>query len=155
MKWEKCQEEAFQTLKRKLYTFPILHLPDLSKEFILRTDASDIGIGAVLLQEHEGDKFPVAYVSKKLSDTQRRYSVMEKECLAVIYAVHRFAPFLYCRTFVIEAGHQPLSCLKKSKIANGRIMRWALALQPYRYRIQVIKGSKNVGADYMSRVFQG
>ena len=52
---------------------------------------------------------------------------------------------------MIETDHQPLACLKKSKVANGRIMRWALALQPYRYRIEVIKGSKNVGADYMSR----
>jgi hypothetical protein len=108
-------------------------------------------MGAVLLQEHEGEKFPVAFISKKFSNTQKRYAIMERECLAVIYAVQRFAPYLYGRPFIIETDHQPLSCLKRSRIANGRIMRWALALQPYRYRIQVIKGSQNVGADYMSR----
>lgn len=152
IRWDQPQEESFRTLKGKLTNSPILHLPDLAKMFILRSDASENGIGAVLLQEHSGEKFPVAYVSKKLTKCQKAYSVMEKECLAIIWAVQRFEPFLYGREFVIETDHQPLSCLKKSKVANGRIMRWALSLQPYRYRLEVIKGSKNVGADYMSRV---
>ena len=151
IKWGKPQEESFRTLKTKLSNSPILHLPDLEKSFILRSDASNDGMGAVLLQEYNEQKFPVAYASKKLTRCQRAYSVMEKECLAIIWAIQRFQPYLYGREFVIETDHQPLACLKKSKVANGRIMRWALALQPYRYRIEVIKGSKNVGADYMSR----
>ena len=154
IRWGNAQEEAFRTLKKKLAQSPILHLPDLEKTFILRSDASEIGIGAVLLQEYYGEVFPVAYASKKLTKCQRAYSVMEKECLAIIWAILRFQPFLYGREFVIQTDHQPLSCLKKSKVANGRIMRWALALQPYRYRLEVIKGSKNVGADYMSRSTQ-
>ena len=151
IRWGKPQQEAFRTLKTKLSNSPILHLPDLEKVFILRSDASDSGIGAVLLQEYSGEKFPVAYASKKLTKAQKAYSVMEKECLAIIWAIQRFQPYLYGRDFVIETDHQPLVCLKKSKVTNGRIMRWALSLQPYRYRIEVIKGSKNVGADYMSR----
>ena len=82
------------------------------------------------------------------------YSVMEKEYLAIVWAVLRFQPFLFGREFVIETNHQPLTCLKKSKVVNSRIMRWALALQPYRFRLEIIKGSKNVGADYMSRSTQ-
>ena len=152
IRWGNPQEEAFKALKCKLASSPILHLPHLQKTFILRSDASDKGIGAVLLQEHAGEKFPVAYISKKLTKCQRAYSVMEKECLAIIWAILRFQAFLYGREFVIETDHQPLSCLRKSKVANGRIMRWALALQPYRYRLEVIKGTKNVGADYMSRI---
>lgn len=153
IRWGQEQEKAFQTLKSKLTNSPILHLPDLTKPFILRSDASENGIGSVLLQEHMGEKFPVGYASKKLSKCQKAYSVMEKECLAIVWAIQRFEPYLYGREFVIETDHQPLSCLKKSKVANARIMRWALSLQPYRYRIEVIKGSKNVGADYMSRVY--
>ena len=77
--WEASQQQAFSTLKDKLTSAPILHLPDLNKEFILRTDASDLGLGAVLLQAQEGEKFPVAYASKKLLPREKSYSVMEKE----------------------------------------------------------------------------
>ena len=151
VRWEDSQERAFQTLKDKLTNSPILQLPDLSKPFILRTDASDVGIAAVLLQETNEQKFPVAYASKKLTTCQRNYSVIERECLAIVWAVQKFEPYLYGKQFVIETDHQPLKCLQKSKVANGRIMRWALALQPYRYRVEVIKGICNVGADYLSR----
>ena len=151
VRWGESQETAFQTLKDRLVKAPILHLPDLHKPFILRTDASDVGIAAVLLQEHSGGKFPVAYASKKLSKCQRNYSVIERECLAIVWAVQRYEPYLYGNEFTIETDHQPLKCVQKSKVANGRIMRWALALQPFRYRIEAIQGSKNVGADYLSR----
>ena len=76
---------------------------------------------------------------------------MERECLAVIWAVQKFEPYLYGREFILETDHQPLRCIQKSNVVNHRIMRWALALQPYRYRVVSIKGSDNVGADYMSR----
>lgn len=152
IKWEASQEQAFQTLKKKVTSAPILHLPDLSQPFILRSDASEYGLGAVLLQEIMGEKFPIAFASKKMTECQRRYSVMEKECLAIIWAVGKFQAFLFGREFVIETDHQPLACLRKSKVSNGRIMRWALSLQPYRYRLKVIKGSENIEADYMSRV---
>jgi hypothetical protein len=151
IRWGESQEQAFRTLKCKLASSPILQLPDLHKEFTLRTDASELGVGAVLLQDIGGEKFPVAYASKKLNKCQRRYSVMERECLAVVWAVLKFEPYLYGKKFVIETDHQPLTCIRKSKVANGRIMRWALALQPYRYQIKVIKGVDNVGADYLSR----
>ena len=109
-----------------------------------RTDASDEGIGAVLLQEFSGTNFPVAYASKKLNSCQKKYSTIEKECLAIIWAVQKFQTYLYGTKFIIETDHQPLACIRKSNVANGRIMRWALALQPYRFRIQIIKGSENV-----------
>ena len=98
----------------------------------------------------DGVKFPIVYISKKFKD--KNDSDMEKECLAVVMAVQKFEAYLYGREFIIETDHQPLLCLRKSKVANQRVMRWALSLQPYRYRIQAIKGSDCVGADYMSRV---
>ena len=151
VEWGESHEKSFQTLKAKLAQSPILHLPVLSQQFILRTDASDTGVGAVLLQDFDGVKFPIAFASKKLTRCQVKYSVIERECLAVIWAVQKFEPFLYGREFVLETDHQPLSCIQKSRVANGRIMRWALALQPFRFRVVAIKGRDNVGADYMSR----
>lgn len=151
VKWENSQEVAFQTLKTKLTNSPILHLPNLDLPFILRTDASDVGMAAVLLQSVDGTKFPVCYASKKFNKSQRNYSVIEKECLAIIWGIQKFEAYLYGRQFIIETDHQPLLCIKRSKIANGRIMRWALALQPYRYRIVAIKGTDNLGADFLSR----
>lgn len=150
--WGESEIRAFQTLKNKLMSAPILHLPNLESEFILRSDASEEGIGAVLLQEEDGELFPVAYASKKLNKAQRAYSVIEKECLALVWAIQKFETYLYGREFVIQTDHQPLACIKRKNIANGRILRWALALQPFKYRIEVIKGKDNIGADYMSRV---
>ncbi|XP_041461733.1 uncharacterized protein LOC121413037 [Lytechinus variegatus] len=152
IRWETNQEQAFNTLKDKLTNPPILHLPDLSTDFILRTDASNVGIGAVLLQTHEEERFPVAYASRKLLRREQAYSTIERECLAIIWAVRKFEPYLYGRQFVLETDHQPLTYMNSVNPANGRLMRWILALQPYRFRVEAIRGSDNVGADVLSRL---
>ena len=126
IKWGEMQEEAFTTLKRLLVAEPVLRLPDMSKPFVFRTDASDVGIGAVLLQQHEGKVFPVAYASKKLLPRERNYSIMEKECLAVVWAVKWFNVYWYGAPFVLQTDHQPLAYLNRTKLTNGRITRWAL-----------------------------
>ena len=150
--WTNAQEKAFETLKTVLASKPILRLPDFQTDFILQTDASESGIGSVLLQEYEGHKFPVAYASKNLSNREKGYSVIEKECLALLWAVKKFHMYLYGKEFTLETDHQPLVYLRKSKMANGRLMRWSLALQPYQFRIVAIKGSENKMADYLSRM---
>ncbi len=149
--WDKPQEHAFKTLRDLLTSSPILRLADLSRHFILRTDASDVGVGAVLLQEYEDGIFPVAYASKKLLDRERNYSVIERECLAIVYGVKKFQKYLYGKEFIIQTDHAPLSYIQKCRAESGRIMRWSLFLQNYRFRIEAIKGSENVGADYLSR----
>ncbi|XP_072164915.1 uncharacterized protein [Diadema setosum] len=143
IRWGEPQDKAFNTLKLKLSSQPILRLPDVNRTFTLRTDASDTGIGAMLLQEHEGQKFPTAYASKKLLARERAYSTIEKECLAVVWAVLKFETYLYGREIVLEVDHYPLLAIRRSKVANARILRWALALQPYRFRIEAIKGKDN------------
>jgi hypothetical protein len=93
--WGEPQDKAYNTLKQMLVRKPILKLPDLRKPFILRTDASDYGVGAVLMQEHDGQLFPVSYASKKLSERERSYATVEKECMAVVWAVKKFMVYLY------------------------------------------------------------
>ena len=89
VRWEDVQEKAFVTLRESLVRRPILRLPD-HKTFILRTDASNCGLGAALMQEHEGRFFPIAYGSKKLTSAERKYSIIEKECLAIAWGVSKF-----------------------------------------------------------------
>ena len=152
VKWQEPQEKAYMVLKSMLVSKPVLRLPDLSRRFILRTDASDVGLGAMLMQEHEDGLFPVSFASRKLLDREKRYSTMEKECLAIVWAVKKFILYLYGVEFTLQTDHQPLTYLNKTKFVNDRIMRWAMFLQNYRIRIEAIKGCANVGADYLSRV---
>lgn len=151
VEWTEAAERALSTVKERLASQPILKLPDMSKTFTLRTDASGQGLGAVLLQECDGKKFPVRYASRKLTKCEQGYATVEKECLAVVWGVQKFQKYLYGKEFVLETDHQPLSFLQKANLKNGRVLRWAMTLQPYRYRILYIPGRENVGADYMSR----
>lgn len=149
--WTDTQQNAFEQLKGKLASGPILKLPDMEKDFVLRTDASADGIGAILLQDEGGNLFPVAYASRKLVDRERRFSTVERECLAVVWGIDKFSRYLYGRAFDLETDHQPLIYLNKQKVSNARLMRWALLLQPYRIRIKAIRGTDNIGADFLSR----
>lgn len=101
--------------------------------------------------DESGLKLPVAYASRKLKDSECRYSTIEKECLAIVWAVNKFQLYLYGREFLIETDHQSLMYLNRAKVINARIMRWALGLQSYRYRVIAIRGKDNQGADYLSR----
>ena len=129
--WQDQHEKAFQTLKNRLTSSPILRLPvsQNGMPFVLRTDASDVGIGAVLLQEFEGEgRLPRAHASKKLLSRERNYSVIEKECLAIIWGVEKFRKYLYGVEFLLETDHKPLSYMQTAKVLNPRIMRWAMKL---------------------------
>ena len=124
--WQDQHEKAFQTLKNRLTSSPILRLPVFQNgmPFVLRTDASDVEIGAVLLQEFEGEgRLPIAYACKKLLPRERNYSVIEKECLAIIWGVEKFRKYLYGVEFLLETDHKPLSYLQTAKVLNPRIMR--------------------------------
>nr|KAG5703408.1 hypothetical protein BaRGS_022457 [Batillaria attramentaria] len=123
VKWDENCERAFQTLKARLYSSPVVWLPQSDLPYILRTDASEKGLGAVLLQDQGQGPQPVAYASKKLTGPELNYSVIEKECLAVVWGIEKFDPYLYGRTFVLETDHQPLQHLDRVKLANGRLTR--------------------------------
>ena len=97
IQWSEAQERAYSLLQE-----PVLKLPDLSKPFVLRTDASGVGVAAVLLQENDGKLYPVGYASKKLNLTEARYPIIEKECLAVVWGIKRFKFYLAGRRFTLQ-----------------------------------------------------
>ena len=149
--WDEDCDRSFQRLRDILCSKPIVVMPDSNKQFILRTDASERGVGAVLMQEGENGVHPIAYASRKLTKSEANYSTIEKECLGVVWGVRKFEPYLFGTHFVIETDHQPLQYLRKSKTENGRLMRWAIQLQQYQFTVRVIPGTENIGADYLSR----
>ena len=154
VEWGDTHEKAYQTIKILLTIDPILRLPDPEKTFVLRTDALDYGIGAVLIQEHEGKLFLICYASKKLSDAEGNYSTIEKECLAVVWGIKRFHVYLYGVRFVLQTDHEPLTYMNRAKFTNNRLMRWAMFLQSYNMKVEAMKGSDIVEADYLSRVME-
>ena len=154
VRWTSECEEAFQSLKKALCSKPILRSPALDKQFILQTDASDRGVGAVLSQEDiEGQEHPVAYFSRKLLPMETWYSTMEKECLAIKLATHAFRVYLLGRKFTIQTDHRALEWLHRLKDNNARLVRWSLALQPYNFQVRYRTGRANGNADALSRAF--
>ena len=150
--WSKDAEIKFSKLKEALDSPPVLQLPDITKPFVVRTDASSCGLGAVLLQYWDGVPHPVAYASRKLLDRQTRYSTVERELLGVVFAVNKFKYYLLGQRFVLEVDHRPLVYLNKFKGDNPRLMRWALTLQAYDFRLVYLPGNDNIGADMLSRL---
>jgi hypothetical protein len=149
--WNPRLDKAFSELKEVLAKSPILKLPDLNKEFVIQTDASGVGLGCVLMQNYDGVNHPVAYASRKLLDRERRYSVEERECLAIMWGIEKFDRYLFGKQFVIETDHCGLQYMKEGRMKNARVMRWSLALQNYCFKVNYIKGCDNVISDYLSR----
>jgi len=153
--WNEARDQAFQELKKRISSLVILRLLDVSQPFILQTDASHLGVGAVLLQEdNTGEKRPIAFASRKLLPRESRYlkvSMIERECLAITWEIKKFQEYLYGTEFIPETDHQPLQYFRQAKFQNGRLMRWALALQAYRFLLRAIRGRHNVGSDCLSR----
>ncbi|KAL8578109.1 hypothetical protein ACOMHN_055429 [Nucella lapillus] len=149
--WSPACAQALRNIQEILSSHPVLLLPDMDLQFVVRTDASSVGIGGVLLQEHEGDLHPVAYVSRKLLDRETRYSTIERECLAIVWVISRFQRYLWGKRFVLNTDHRPLSYLLSGRFKNARIMRWSLALQEFTFEIEPLPGSRNQFADFLSR----
>ena len=152
VKWTPQCNEAFETLKQCLCSGPVLRSPDFNKTFVLQTDASDRGVGAVLSQlSDDGEEHPIGYYSRKLLPREERYSTVEKECLAIRLAVAAFKVYLLGRKFVIQTDHRSLEWLERLKEGNPKLCRWSLALQPYEYRVEHRAGTANLNADALSR----
>ena len=146
--------QAFERLKDTLSSRPVLQAPDFSKPFTMAVDASQVGVGAVLLQPDEDQvQRPVSYFSKKFTAAQRNYSVIEQELLAIILALQHFEVYVpaYGPKVTVLSDHSPLQFLDKFKFKNMRLTRWSLLLQEYNLEVCHIKGVDNVLADCLSR----
>ena len=152
-KWTSHCQTAFDHLKECLTTAPVLAFPDFNKTFILDTDASDAGIGAVLSQLDDDNKERViAYASRTLSKPERRYCVTRKELLSVVTFIHHFRPFLLGNKFVLRTDHGSLTWLANFKQPEGQMARWIEKLQEYNFDIIHRPGRKHSNADSLSRL---
>lgn len=129
----------------------ILSFPDYTKKFTIQCDASNYGIGAILVQGEGDDERIIAYMSEKLSPAQRKYQTTERECLAVIRAIEKFRPYIKGTKFIVVTDHASLLWLTNLKDPSGRVGRWALRLQAYDYELVHRKGKFMVVADALSR----
>ena len=150
--WTKADQEAFDKLRQHLISPPILAYPDFNKEFILFTDACDYGVGAVLSQVQDNGEVVIAYASRQLKSPEMKFATVEKEALAVIFAIKQFRHYLAGKPFTVVSDHRPLQWLASQKDNNGRLGRWAVLLAGYDYKIVYRPGRVHQNADYLSRL---
>jgi hypothetical protein len=142
----------FYFCKNLLINEPILQYLDFNKQFNLTTDASNVAIGALLSQNTNGGDLPISYASRTLNEAETRLSTIEKELLAIVWAVKYFRPYLFGRKFKIFSDHKPLQWLFSLREPNSKLFRWILKLEEYDYEIIYKNGSTNKNADALSRI---
>lgn len=154
--WSKAHDDAVNELKRSILRYPVLRQYDPTRETRIITDASDYACGAVLAQRHEGAWLPVCFASRTFSGAEKNYSVQEKECLGIIFAVQKFRHYILCSKFKlsIRTDHSSLVFLSKPTNSSGRIARWSMIMSEFDYEIEYIKGTSNVVADQLSRLLE-
>lgn len=145
--WDNTCQQAFDSLKTALSSAPVLAHPDFTKEFVVETDASDVGVGAVLIQ----DQRPIAFASRALTKEQKNYSATDKELTAVVFALGQFSMFLEARPFTLVTDHRPLIYLKELKNPTGRMARWRVEVESFDFKITHRAGKLMTVADALSR----
>ena len=152
--WDQGCSDSFSDIKTRLTSAPILAHPDYTKPFILHTDASTVGLGAVLSQL-DSDKLehPIIFLSRSLTDAEKNYTATELECLAIIWAIRKLHPYLDGSNFTLITDHSALQWLFDYNGSNKRIVRWTMDLQPYRphMTIRYKPGRVHSNADPLSR----
>ena len=152
LKFNETQRAAFLSLKTLLCESTVLYSPRSDQPYIIRTDASDYAIGAALAQvDDAGHERPVAFASAKLSDVQTRWSTIEKEAYAVIFALRKFDVNVFGCKIDLYTDHNPLQYLVTCAPNSAKLTRWALSLSRYDITVRHISGRENVTADCLSR----
>ena len=149
--WTAQCQLAFEKLKDLLTAPPVLAYPNFAAKFVLHTDASGEGLGAVLEQEQDGKLHPVAYASGSLSKSEKNYGVTELEALGVVWAIKHFRSYLIGHKCVIFTDHAPLKSMLSAKHPSGKLARWSQTLAEVDVEIQYRPGRKHSNADALSR----
>ncbi|TYJ52350.1 hypothetical protein B9479_007044 [Cryptococcus floricola] len=152
--WDHDCEVAFERLRSSLISAPILAHPDYSKPFILATDASRIGLGAVLSQlDDQQREHPIVYLSRTLTPAEKNYAATELECLGIVWAIKKLIPYLEGSKFTVVTDHSALQWLFDFKGTNRRILGWSVELQPFRedMTIRHRQGRLHSNVDSLSR----
>jgi hypothetical protein len=150
--WTHVHTEAINILKEKLASAPIVKFPNYELPFHIHTDASNQGIAAVLMQEHNNMLHPVAYCSKTLNSAQRNYSATKKEALALVYALEYFRHIILLFNVHVYTDHQPLLGVLRKPTKDECLKRWALLVQEYAIKLHYLEGKNNIFADTLSRL---
>jgi len=150
--WTVEHEQAFQTLKEELIKPPVLKYPDFNQIFILTTDASGKGIGAVLSQGEVGKDLLVAFASRALNRAENNYSTTEKKLLAIVWGMRYFGPYLHGRKFTVVTDHIPLTWIMNVKDPGSRLLKWRIKLEEYVYEVEYRKGALKTNANALSRI---
>lgn len=148
--WGTAKQEAFEAVKRQLVQAPVLALPDFSKTFVIETDASDKGVGAVLMQEGH----PIAFISKALGKRAQALSTYEKECLAILLAVEKWRSYLQHHEFTIQTDHRSLAHLSEQRLTTKMQHKAFLKLMGLQYQIRYKKGCDNM-ACFVQKEYRG
>jgi hypothetical protein len=151
--WTPRCQTAFDEFKRIMTTAPILKLPCWDRPFVVLTDASSTAVGAGLMQNHDGQLYPVAYFSRNLQGAELNYSAQHLEAYAVVLAIQKWRYYLWGASFTVRilTDHRSLQHLRTQKELTGRLARWQDILSEFDYQIEYIPGRENVIADALSR----
>ena len=149
--WTSHQETAFTKIKEILTRDPVLRYFDVSKPVTISCDASQSGLGSVLLQDGK----PVAYASRSMTDAETRYAQIEKELLAILFGMARFKSYTYGKEVTVETDHRPLESIVKKPLLNCslRLQRMLLRLQKYDFKVMYKPGSETHVPDMLSRAY--
>ena len=149
--WDSDCQSAFETLKQRLVSSPVLGLPNDEGEFVVDTDASEHAVGAVLSQSQDGEERVIAYYSKLYSRSESNYCTSRKELMAVIEALKQFRPYILGRRFRVRSDHAALRYVYWAPNLIGQQARWLDLLGEYNFQIEYRAGSKHQNADALSR----
>jgi hypothetical protein len=153
VQWRPEHQKALELLKQSLVQAVELHSIDFSKEFGILVDASQHAIGCCLIQWSEtGEELPIAFASVKLQPNQTRWSTVEREAYAVIWALKKFRPWIFWSKVTIFSDHNPLTYLTEAAPKSSKLARWSLALQEFNLTFKYRKAGHNVAADFLSRL---
>ena len=147
--------EAYQELKELLLKEPVVACPNFSMSFQLYTDASNIGLGAILAQKQEGKERIICCASRTLNKSEQNYSATKKEYLAVVWGIKNFRNYLICNHFKVYIDHYSLQWLRSMKSESALLHRWAAQLEDYDFEVLHRPGKNQGHVDALSRLPMG